>query len=103
MFFFVPFFFGTRRVLGSPAITRSPLTAPSSRWPRAHRLGRGQSLGCRQAKKILNIGSVAPSKDVVREAHRRLLIANHPDKGGSTYIASKINEAKEVMLGKKST
>ena len=71
MFFFVPFFFGTRRVLGSPAITRSPLTAPSSRWPRAHRLGRGQSLGCRQAKKILNIGSVAPSKDVVREAHRR--------------------------------
>ncbi|CAK8988383.1 unnamed protein product [Durusdinium trenchii] len=56
-----------------------------------------------EAKKILNIGSVAPSKDVVREAHRRLLIANHPDKGGSTYIASKINEAKEVMLGKKST
>mmetsp|Transcript_43278 Transcript_43278/g.68537 ORF Transcript_43278/g.68537 Transcript_43278/m.68537 type:complete len:144 (+) Transcript_43278:50-481(+) len=56
-----------------------------------------------EAKKILNIGSVAPSKDTVREAHRRLLIANHPDKGGSTYIASKINEAKEVMLGKKST
>eukprot|EP00438_Fugacium_kawagutii_P019188 Skav219377 [mRNA] locus=scaffold76:692716:705432:- [translate_table: standard] len=50
-----------------------------------------------EAKKILNIGSVAPSKDTVREAHRRLLIANHPDKGGSTYIASKINEAKEVI------
>ncbi|CAE7934895.1 CTSS [Symbiodinium necroappetens] len=56
-----------------------------------------------EARQILNLSSMAPSKDAVREAHRRLLIANHPDKGGSTYIASKINEAKEVMLGKKAT
>lgn len=38
--------------------------------------------------------------DKVREAHRRVMIANHPDAGGSHYVASKMNETKDVMLGK---
>lgn len=36
----------------------------------------------------------------IKEAHRKVMIANHPDAGGSHYLASKINEAKDVMTAK---
>lgn len=33
----------------------------------------------------------------LKEAHRRVMVINHPDRGGSPYVASKINEAKDVI------
>lgn len=39
------------------------------------------------------------SPEQVKEAHRRLITRNHPDTGGSDYLAAKINQARDVLLG----
>ncbi|XP_072985285.1 mitochondrial import inner membrane translocase subunit TIM14-3-like isoform X6 [Typha latifolia] len=53
----------------------------------------------REAALILGVRENAPP-DKVKEAHKKVMVANHPDAGGSHYLASKINEAKDVLLGK---
>lgn len=51
----------------------------------------------REASLILNLNT-NPSADKVKQAHKRIIVLNHPDKGGSPYLAAKINEAKSKLL-----
>jgi hypothetical protein len=52
-----------------------------------------------EARAVLGVGPDASDADV-RAAHRRLMKISHPDHGGTDYLATKINQAKDVLLGK---
>jgi DnaJ homolog subfamily C member 19 len=74
------------------------LTGTSS-FVHYYRGGFDSKMSRREASLVLGLREGA-SKDAIKDAHRRIMIANHPDRGGSPYLATKINEAKDTLEGK---
>ncbi|XP_019725021.1 dnaJ homolog subfamily C member 15-like [Hippocampus comes] len=69
---------------------------PTSAFSSYYKGGFEQKMSKREASLVLGISPVS-TKAKVREAHRRIMVLNHPDKGGSPYLAAKINEAKDLL------
>jgi hypothetical protein len=56
------------------------------------------SMSREEAYQVLGVEKGADAEQI-KEAYHRLMAGTHPDRGGSTYLAAKINQAKDLLLG----
>lgn len=56
-----------------------------------------RSLGEDEAREVLGVSADADAEEI-RAAHRRLVTALHPDKGGSAELTRRINTARDTLL-----
>lgn len=86
------------RVPLASIITSLPFILPYLKRAEATQAQAGSAyMSKREAALILGVSENA-SEEQVREAHRNLITRNHPDKGGSEYLAAKINQARDILL-----
>jgi hypothetical protein len=52
-----------------------------------------------EALEVLGLSATASDSEIAQE-YRRLIKQLHPDRGGSKYLAARVNEARRVLLGR---
>ncbi len=78
-------------VLGLWLVTTTRLSSPRAAPPRASRMSLDE------ARSILGVGPEA-TDDEVQAAYTRLMRLAHPDKGGTTGLATQLNAARDRLM-----
>ena len=60
-------------------------------------LDKGDTPSYQEALEVLGLQG-SPTKSEINKTYHKLMQSNHPDKGGSRYLAQKINSARDVLL-----
>jgi DnaJ-domain-containing protein 1 len=92
--------FESRQLLEAYLDSRFPVWRKDPKANLGNRLGGAPGSGPmtkEEAYKVLGLEAGAAAADV-RKAHRRLMQRLHPDVSGSSFLAARINEAKDVLL-----
>lgn len=72
-------------------------TADGNSYARAAQRSQSGAMSEQEAYEVLGLQRGA-SAEHIRQAHRALMKKLHPDQGGSTYLATRVNMAKDVLL-----
>lgn len=91
-------FVGTRgQWLGSAVLLLlSAYLAPLARTPRTA-AGESDQMSLEEARSILGVAPEATRAEI-QDAYRRLMRRAHPDQGGTTGLASKLNAARDRLI-----
>ncbi|HCD16504.1 MAG: hypothetical protein CBC43_008760 [Rhizobiales bacterium TMED83] len=56
-----------------------------------------QPMSVGEAREVLGVDATA-SKEEIEAAYRDLIVKNHPDHGGTDWIAAQLNQARDILL-----
>jgi len=68
------------------------------RWVPRTPAARSTAMSREEAWDVLGLAPGAGAEEI-KAAHRRLMRQAHPDRGGSTWVAARINQARDLLLG----
>lgn len=71
----------------------------AGRWPWELFIPDARTVAEKRARGLLGLGAAA-SHDEIIDAHRRLIIKVHPDRGGTADLVHEANAARDVLLAR---
>lgn len=68
-------------------------------WMFRKQLIRPGTMSAKEAARVLSVSEQASADEIIA-AHKKLITKVHPDAGGSAELAARVNQARDILLGR---